>query len=171
MVSLDGSSRDPIADLERANTIFNQCCVHLSLGGGGSEGPDRTVAMLGGDTDLSQSPTCGSVTAEETALMSGATADLGLSSRIRAFFVATINSGQPSYSVPPFCATGPAAAVQNMAVVANSASVRGLAHEIGHILLNSGNHPADPANLMSPVATPPGEQLTSAQRATIFASA
>lgn len=171
LVSLDGSSRNPNTDLERANTILNQCCVHLSPGLGASQGSARTRALLGGDTDLAQSPSCGSTTAEETALMSGATADLGLSSRIRAFFVATINSGAPSYSVPPFCATGPAAPLQDMAVVANSASVRGLAHEIGHILLNSGSHPAIPANLMSPVAAPPGEQLTSAQCATIFANA
>ncbi|MGH7516505.1 MAG: eCIS core domain-containing protein [Gemmatimonadales bacterium] len=171
MVSLDGSTRNPIVDLERANTIFNQCCVRFTLGGGGSEGAARTTALLGGDTDLAQSPTCGTATAEETALFSGATADFGLSSRVRAFLVASVNSGAPSYSVPPFCATGAAAGLRDMAVVANSASVRGLAHELGHVLLNSGVHPADPLNLMSPVATPPGEQLTAPQCATIFANA
>lgn len=170
-VSLDGSSRNPVAELERANTIFDQCCVHLSLGGGGSENAARTAEMLGPGEAIAGVGHCGIATAQETALMSGATADFGLSSRIRAFFVATINDGTPAYDFPPFCATGSAAPLQNMAIVSNSASVRGLAHEIGHILLNSDDHPADPANLMSAPATPPGEQLTSAQCATIFANA
>jgi peptidoglycan hydrolase-like protein with peptidoglycan-binding domain len=171
LVSLDGSTQNAITQLDRASTILSQCCVRFNLVGGGSEGPAATTAMLGGDTDLLQSPSCGSVTAEETAMFDGASADFALSSRIRGFFVATINSGAPSYSVPPFCAGGPAAAVANMAVVANSGTVRALAHEFSHILLNSGTHPADPLNLMAPVAAPPGEQLTAAQCATIFTNA
>lgn len=171
LVSMDGSTMDPTAQLERANTIFNQCCVRFALKSGGSEGNARTTSMLGGDTDLAQSPSCGSATAEETALFSGASADFALSSRIRAFFVATINSGAPSYSVPPFCATGAAVPIRNMAVVANSGSVRALAHEFGHILLNAGAHPTNLLNLMAPVSTPPGEQLTPTQCSTIFSNA
>jgi peptidoglycan hydrolase-like protein with peptidoglycan-binding domain len=171
MVSLDGSTQNAGAQFDRANTILNQCCVRLNLSGGGSFGAIRSRELLGGDTDLQQSPSCNSATAEELSLFSGATSDLNLSGRVRVFFVATINSGAPSYSVPPFCAGGPAAAINGMAVVANSGTNRALAHEFSHILLNSGTHPADPLNLMSPVAAPPGEQLTAAQCATIFANA
>jgi peptidoglycan hydrolase-like protein with peptidoglycan-binding domain len=171
-VSLRGSPRNPTDELERANTIFNQCCVRFALGTGASASSAQSDAWLGvGDNQLDDAPGCGSASAEEIALFSGATADFGLSSSIRVFFVASVSSGNPAYSVPPFCATGAAAGVQNMAVVTNTASVRGLAHEFGHVLLDSGDHPADPINLMSAPAAPPGEQLTPAQCGTVFANA
>jgi len=171
VVTLDGSTRNAVEELNRTNTIVNQCCVHLTLGGGGSVDAATTRSFLGGDTDLARSPNCGAVTAEETSLFSGAATAFGLSSPIKVFYVASTTPPVPAYDVPPFCATGPAAAVKGMAVVTNNASVRGLAHEIAHILLNSGAHPSDPLNLMSAPGNPPGEQLNSTQCATIFANA
>jgi hypothetical protein len=171
LVSLDGSTRNPVQELERASTIFNQCCVHFNFVGGGSEDAARTRALLGGDTVLDTARPCGSAPPEEVSLFDGATADFGLSSRIRAFYVASINPAVPAYSRPPFCSTGAGSVLQNMAVVTNTASVRGLAHEFGHILLNNGNHPNDPLNLMSAPGNPPGEQLTATDCTTIFANA
>jgi hypothetical protein len=171
VVSLDGSTRNAVQELDRASTIFNQCCVHFNFVGGGSEDAARTSALLGGDNILHKTTACGSPTVEETSLFSGASADFGLSSRIRAFYVHSTTPSEPAYSFPPFCATGAASVVRNMAVVTNTASVRGLAHEFGHILLNNGNHPSDPLNLMSAPGSPPGEQLTPADCATIFANA
>jgi len=171
LVSLDGSTRNPVQELDRASTIFNQCCVHFNFVGGGSEDATRTQALLGGDNILNKTTACGSPTVEETSLFSGASADFGLSSRIRAFYVHSTTPSVPAYSFPPFCATGAASALTNMVVVTNTASVRGLAHEFGHILLNNGNHPNDPLNLMSAPGNPPGEQLNATDCATIFANA
>jgi peptidoglycan hydrolase-like protein with peptidoglycan-binding domain len=171
LVTLDGSSRNPVQELDKASAIFNQCCVHFNFVGGGSEGAARTQALLGGDDVLNKTTACGSPTAEETSLFSGASADFGLSSRIRAFYVHSTTPSEPAYSFPPFCATGTASALNGMSVVSNSASVRGLAHEFGHHLLNNGVHPGDPLNLMSAPGSPPGEQLTPTDCATIFANA
>jgi hypothetical protein len=170
LVSMDGSTRNPPTELDRASTILDQCCVHLTLGTGASEPPARTRALLGGGTVLTKTTACGRPTAQELALFSGVSADLGLSSRIRAIYVQSTSPAVPAYDFPPFCATGAAAPLLGMAVVTNGASVRGLAHEIAHILLNSGAHPANPLNLMSAPAAPPGEQLDAAQCATILAA-
>lgn len=170
LVSLDGSTRNAFNDLERANTIFNQCCVHFSFGSGGSENATRTQQLLGGDTQLDGSGVCATLSTDESTLISGATADFGLSSRIKAYFVATTNNGLP-YSRPAFCATGAASAALDTAFITNNGSIRALAHEIGHILLNSGVHPPNLNNLMGAAGTPPGEQLTTPQCTTIFANA
>jgi peptidoglycan hydrolase-like protein with peptidoglycan-binding domain len=167
LVSLAGSTRPPFQDLEFANTVFNQCCVRFAAGGGGSESSARTAALLGGNTDLDNTGACGTATAEESALFSGATADFGLSNPIRVFYVATLASGDRAYSQPAFCATGFASGLAGMAAVSNSGQPRSLAHELGHILLNSGAHPADTHNLMNPTNTATGEQLTPAQCSTI----
>jgi peptidoglycan hydrolase-like protein with peptidoglycan-binding domain len=174
IVSLDGSTRPPTADLEFANTVFNQCCVRFALAGGGSESPARTTTMLGGDTDLNNTPfTCASATAEETALFTGATSDFGLSSKIRVFYVASLANGDRAYSIFPSCATA-GKGLSGMAAVTNSGLSRSLAHELGHILLDTGAHPpagTDTNNLMEPTNTATGEQLRAPQCATIFAAA
>lgn len=71
------------------------------------------------------------------------------------------------YSIPPFCATGTAAAFRNTAVIVNTGDSSTLAHELGHVLLNSGAHPA--GTLMAPRPRPPG--FTDPQCATIHANA
>ena len=62
-------------------------------------------------------------------------------------------------------------------MVTDTASERGLAHELGHVLLDRGNsihdEMADPEYLMSPATTGPtsGQRITPSQCATIFANA
>jgi peptidoglycan hydrolase-like protein with peptidoglycan-binding domain len=171
VVSMDGSTRNGIDELERANTIFNQCCVHFNLSGGGSLDGPSTAALMGGDNILTKSTACGSSTAEERSLVSGVRSALGLGGRILVIFVNDTSPSVPAYSFPPFCATGGAAAMSEVSFVTNAASIRGMAHELGHQLLNNGNHPTDPLNLMSAPGSPPGEQLNAADCATIFSNA
>jgi hypothetical protein len=85
--------------------------------------------------------------------------------------VSLISSGDRGYSYPPYCATGAAAPISGMANVSNSGASRTLAHELGHILINSGDHPADTNNLMHPTNTATGNELTAAQKASIYANA
>jgi hypothetical protein len=71
-------------------------------------------------------------------MYNGATNEFGLTQRIRAFFVQDCPAS--GYSQPPYCATGAGRVVRDMAVVNNSGDTDTLAHEMGHILINSGSH-------------------------------
>ena len=109
IVSLDGSTGNGPQDLERASSIFNQCCVRFALARWSDQkSAERTRALLGGDNVLEiNSHGAATATAEEIAMFTGATADFNLSSRIRAFYVGSITpSSTPeghtdAYSVPP----------------------------------------------------------------------
>lgn len=169
-VKLRGASRDPAADVTSANTIFRPANVQFSLGKNETASTADSDTWLGGDTEISKG-TCGGASKEELDTWNGATAKFKLSGKLRAFYVATVSSGDRAYSFPPYCATGPAAPVSGMANVSNSGASRTLAHEIGHILINSGDHPADTKNLMHPTNTATGNDLTAAQKAAIYANA
>ncbi|MBC8076701.1 MAG: DUF4157 domain-containing protein, partial [Chloroflexales bacterium] len=176
MVSINDSSRNPVDDLAFVNSVFRPCCVQFTLGTGLSVNPTLSDPWLGGDTVLDRSSACGSVSGEEVALFDGVRANFNLSSRFQVYYVGAISPSAKAYSLPPYCATGPAASYVDSAIVTNSAVRRSLAHEFGHILLNSGSHtgvdnPADTSNLMVPSNTATGETLDATQCATIFTNA
>jgi hypothetical protein len=166
-VKLRGSNRNPTADLRFANTVFAPACVQFSSTGVNNATRAQSDGWLGGDRDL-ESGVCPS-TAEETATYSGAIADFSLGSRLKAFYVRSISTGDRGNSHPAFCASAGAAA--DTINVTNDGRRRTLAHEIGHVLMNSADHPADTGNLMHPTNTSTGENLTAAQRASVFAGA
>ncbi|HEY9435176.1 MAG TPA: DUF4157 domain-containing protein [Blastocatellia bacterium] len=158
LIKLRGSSRTPATDLEEANKIYKKCCVQFI------KVKDETVSndppkklsdtWLGGDTDLKRDSSCGGVHAEEKAMFDGAKSEYSLSSRMRAFYVETFTpSDALAYSSPPYCSIGDQEPYLNHVVVRNDALKDTLAHELGHILLNSGEHkgidnPSDKKNLM-----------------------
>ena len=87
---------------------------------------------------------------------------------MRAFFVFSITGVSASgYSRPPYCATGTAAPFRNIIVVENSGDTSTLAHELGHILLNSGAHPS--GSIMQPRPRP--NEITDPQCTTIYSNA
>jgi Domain of unknown function (DUF4157) len=168
-VRLAGASHDPAVAVAAANGIFSQCNVRLAHGVNATASAAQTTAWLG-DQDLVTSPSCGTVSREERTVFQGATAAFGLTARIRAFFPATISgTSDVAYAVPPFCATGPAAAVRGMIVVSNRTTREDLAHEVGHVLLNSDDHPR--ATLMSPSGGRATTRLTDPQCRTIHSNA
>ena len=176
MVSLNGSTRNSVNDLDFANSVFRPCCVQFQLGRGMSVISNFSDIWLDGDTVLSRSSACGAVHAEETAMYDGAANLLNLSNYIRIFYVESISPTARAYCKPPYCATGDEASQEGMVAVTNRAADRSLAHEFGHILLNSGRHtgidnPADTSNLMVPTNTATGETLDATQCATIFNNA
>lgn len=176
MVSINDSTRDPVDDLAFVNSVFRPCCVQFTLGRGMSVNPTLSDPWLGSDTVLDRATACGAVSGEEVALFDGVRANFSLSSRIQVYYVGAINPADRAYSIPAYCATGPAAPYVDSAVVTNTAARRSLAHEFGHILLNSGSHtgidnPADTSNLMVPTNTATGETLDATQCATIFTNA
>jgi hypothetical protein len=168
-VKLDGSTHNPVTDVAMASAILGQCNVRVEHGADATASSAEATGWLGGDTDLHTAPGCGSTSAEERRLFPGAAVRFGLRARYRAFFPATLSGGgaMSGYSIPPFCATGTAAAFRNTAVIVNTGDSSTLAHELGHVLLNSGAHPA--GTLMAPRPRPPG--FTDPQCATIHANA
>jgi hypothetical protein len=176
LVRLDGSTVSPTTQLATANTVYNGCCVRFVAGATPpQESPATTQGWLGGDTDLQWDDTS-AVTAEETAMFNGAASSHGLSSRMRFFFVASLTPATArAYSIPPFRAVGGQAGYVNHGVVSNSALSDTVAHELGHILIDSGAHtgivnPADTRNLMfAPGRT--ASDLDATQCATIFNNA
>jgi hypothetical protein len=161
-VKLEDSNHTPAVDVAVASAIFSQCNVRLAH----VKDENATLAdsrtWLGNDTDMQVAPSCGSVTADERRVYTGAAARHGLTAPLRAFFVATYSgyTGSMAYSVPPYCATGPAAVGRGALVIQNASGKGDLAHEAVHVLRNSGQHLPDP-NLMG--ANPLSVQLNDAQ--------
>ena len=176
-VTLDGATQSPASQLATANAAYSGCCVQFVAGATPpQESLATTQGWLGGDNDLAWDTSCGSASAEEQAMFDGATATHGLSSRMRVFYVATMTpSSALANSMPPYCATGTTARYLDYVEIRNAARPDTLAHELGHILLNSGAHagivnPADTTNLMfAPGRT--GSNLDATQCATVFESA
>lgn len=170
-VKLDGSSRDPSSDVAVANGIYAQCNLRLVHAGNHTATAAETAAWIGADR-VAATGTCGSASADERQLMTGATARFGLASRLRAFYVQDIGSHARAESYPPYCATGGASVIRNMLKITNNSNGRTLAHEAGHVLLNSGNHPGDLRRTMGPAGGPPqGETFTDTECSTIYTNA
>jgi len=150
LIRMRGATGTPASDLAEANKIYQKCCVQFT------KVKDETVpndppkklsdTWLGGDTDLNASGiTCSAVTAEEKSMYDGATTAYSLSSRMRAFYVQSFSGyAALGFSRPPYCAAG----YPNHVILQNGTNRTDLAHEFGHILLNSPDHPDDKNNLM-----------------------
>lgn len=167
-VKLDGSTHNPTTQVQVASAIYAQCNVRFNHVSDHPATPAQTTSWIGADRTLSVASACGTATAEERALYNGATAAFGLTARFRAFFVSRLTGISASgYSLPPYCATGTAAPFRNVIVIENSGDNSTLAHELGHILLNSGAHPA--GSIMQPRPRP--NEITDPQCATIYRNA
>ena len=176
ILTLRGASRSGASDVAFANQVFKPCCVQFSVGKDETASDTNSNTWLGGDKDLNKSTACGTPSTEETALYNGAATTHGLSARFRAFYVETISGSPRAYSLPPYCATGAQASLVNMMAVSNSGQDRSLAHELGHILLNSDKHtgiddPSTTDNLMVPTNTATGETLDATQCTKIYGNA
>ena len=175
-VVLHGATLSPAAQLATANTAYAACCVKFIAGATPPQESEATTkSWLGGnnDTDLDLSGvTCPTPTGEESSMYRNATAAHGLSSRMRVFYPGS-TSGYPAlaFSRPPYCAGG----FPNHVVMYPGALNDTLAHEFGHILLDSKTHagidnPADTTNLMfAPGRT--ASNLDATQCATIYGNA
>ncbi|MBX3238411.1 MAG: DUF4157 domain-containing protein [Chitinophagaceae bacterium] len=176
MVKMRGSTRNPASDLTTASTVFAGCNVSFTSGQNVTVPNADSDAWLGGDTDIQVSSNCGSVSAEEKKSFDEAKSKYGLSSRMKFLYVDTLSGiNALGYSIPPYCATSAAAPYVDHGVIPNNALPDTLAHELGHILINSGQHsgidnPADKTNLMfAPGRT--GSNLDNSQCNTIYANA
>ena len=173
LVKVRGSDHSVNSDLAVANEIFRQCCVQFTKGEDKFVRDDKADEWLGvNDTDLHRDTTpCSTAGSEEKALFDGATQLYNLSSRMRAFYVATFSGAMAdvlAMSFAPSCG-GP---YVGYIIVRNAAPDLGLAHELGHILLEEAGvrHSDQAYNLM---AVPPktGRVINPEQRLIIYSNA
>ena len=146
---LPGSTRNAFADLAFANRVFADCCVRFDAGMGGS------LAVPGWtDNVLDHSNNCSDLSAEEQEMFDAAVAN-GAGADVWVFYVEnyTPNTGSKGLSCHPGSLGGNHAVFPPSVYIRNDADPGTFAHEMGHILLQSGTHhglvdPSDPNNLM-----------------------
>lgn len=139
-LKLDGSTHNPATDVQVASAIFSQCNVRVQHGVNAEARPGETTTWLT-NTDLRAGNNCSSPSAEERRLFRDGSAAHNFTARFRAFFPATFTGVNGSgYSCIP--SDSPHALMRNTAVVRNDGDTDSLAHELGHILINLGTHPA-----------------------------
>lgn len=160
-VKVDGSRFTPATQVQVANAVYAQCNVRFS------HGVDATApdTFLNKDKKFTASKNCSTNSKEELALFRHARTNLGFNARIQAYFVPDlIGTKDSAYSYPRYCS----AKWEGTAVVSNTSDDSTLAHEIGHILLNSGLHPK--ATIMQTPPPRPNE-ITDKQCKRIYESA
>lgn len=158
-LQLEGSTKNIATDFAVANAIFSQCNVRVVQGVNAPPpqppGP-TTRTLLGGDTDLRSANSCGSPSAEERRLIRDGGAAAGFSARFRAFYVATF-TGVAGAAYACRAGLSPHPLLRNTLILENSADTATLAHELGHILINT-SHTAAPT-LMDPTPTGANTQI------------
>ena len=172
LVKLEGSNRNPTADLAFANNVFRQCCVQFNTGQSRIATRAQTLSWLNGDTNLSRIHSCSNVHAEEESLRSNATSTFTLNSRYKAFYVGSMSPALNGVNFSPDCSSGARAPFNRHLYISNSANQRTLAHELGHIpivgLADHTTHGGTANNLMIPNG--PGSELTARQCGEVYAN-
>lgn len=147
---IPGNSRDPFADLTFANRVYADCCVQFRSVGGAT----LDAALLGTDAMLQHSGDCDSFSAEEESLITVAERAAG-SAKIWIFYVPNFEPQSDAKGLA--CAlsslSGNRLAIPSMILVAADADPVTLAHELGHLLIDTSDHhgidnPSDPGNVM-----------------------
>lgn len=131
-----GNTRlSPTTGVQVANAIYAQCNVRFSH----QVNATAPAAFLGDDNALHATNSCVRHTKEERAIFDHAHKDLGFGARIQAYFVPAFKGVKDAaQSYPRLCSPGK---WLGTTFISDSADNSTLAHEIGHILLNSGFHP------------------------------
>jgi len=149
--SFAGNSRSPFADLAFANRVYADCCVEFRSVGGGSV----VSSLLGTDGILQHSGNCSDLSTEDQALVSHAESAVGSRAKIWIFYVPNFEpqSDAKGLSCPVSSVAGIRATLPSIVLVAADADAATLAHELGHILIDTGAHhgivdPREPGNVM-----------------------
>ena len=160
LIKFPGSNKTPSSDLAYANTIYDKCCINFTVGQDKPVPEDLSEKSIGKDRDANFSGiTCAHAPPEEVSMYDGPTKKYGLSSRMRAFYVEKFSGyAAGGFSRPPYCADGNSSPYVNHIVLQNTAPKSGLAHELGHILLNNGEH-ADATESKNLMGTSGGSEL------------
>ena len=171
---LPGATRNIFADLAFANRVFADCCVSFNNVNGSS------LRVSGWrDTILNHAEDCGRLSTEEEEMFKEASAS-GSSAPIWVFYVDQYDPDSDSskgVSCRRGISSGKRAIFPQSAYIKNRADPSTLAHELGHIMIQSGDHEGivdrtDPNNIMQG-GEPHGQRvdLDSEQCKRVFATA
>jgi hypothetical protein len=134
-VKVDGARLNPSTAVQVTNAIYAQCNVRFSH----RVNATAPATFLGDDNRLQLMSSCKTHTKEERDLFDHAHQNLGFGARIQAYFVPAFKGIKDSaLSYPPLCKAGKWLGTTFLSDTADNST---LAHEIGHILMNSSEHP------------------------------
>jgi hypothetical protein len=150
---LKGGSTDLATHLAKANEVFKQASVKVAGGTEQTLDEARSKAILGDDLILDEFTDPKSPTAEETALLKENRA----AGSITMYYVKAMSHGSVGEAFTP--STG-----SPVGFVYASPRARTFPHELGHILLDDGAHPADADNFMAQTAVATGKELMTADQ-------
>ena len=139
-MTLGSSLRNPYRDIERADEIWSQCGVKIkSMIGECST--SKVLDTLDPKDVLNEYSDPASPTSEETAMLA---LQRGGSSALHAYYVPKMSANSRGE------AFWPAVSKTSAVVISDNAASDSLAHEIGHVLLDRGDHnEIDPDDLMA----------------------
>ena len=134
LIKFHGSTRAPAADLAVAKTVYAPCCINVVPGKQETVPEDDTKLFLG-DNEIVDKPnnTC-SPSSEELDVLTYATANFGIPGRFHAFYVKDSTVDARGYSCRVAGVYGESLWIHN------SAAPRTLAHEMGHVLIDTADH-------------------------------
>jgi hypothetical protein len=139
-ISLPGSTRSADADITTADGIWRQCGISVQLAGGESWQTDvldrQPPASALNDYKDPKNPT-----AEERAMLAHTPA----AGMVGLYYVPALSSGARGEAFSPSDTPD----LPDAVVIADNAASDSMAHELGHVLFDSGTHHADPGNLMA----------------------
>jgi len=158
LIKLHGSTMTPATDLAVAKKAYKPCCIDIVPGKQETVSQVDTHSWIGADQTLAAAGVC-TPTGEEKAVMANAQTKYGISADIHAFYVEDTTHNSRAYTC------GPGASTYFESVwITNSAKPRSLAHEIGHILIDTFDHkgichPEAKDNVMTPSNSATGQVL------------
>jgi uncharacterized protein DUF4157 len=156
----DGST-DIATHLTKANTVFAQANVEVKKGKEETLDETKSKAILGDDLILDEFSDPKTPTTEEKALVK----ENRTAGTITMYYVKSMSKG--SIGEAFFPSTGVAESF-----VYASSNTRTWPHELGHVLLDAGEHPADADNFMAQTSVATGkEKMTPEQITKIQSSA
>ena len=158
---LKGGSTDIATHLTKANTVFAAASVDVKKGNEKTLDEAASKVILGDDLILDEFANPATPTTEEKALIK----ENRTAGTITMYYVGSMSKGSIGEAFNP-------ASGQPASFVYASTNTRTWPHELGHILLDDGSHPADADNFMAQTSVASGvEKMTDAQKTTIRASA
>lgn len=144
---LSGGSTDLATHLAKANDVYKQADVEIKAGKSATLDETKSKAVLGADLILDEYSDPNSPTAEEQALLKE-----NRGTGITMYYVKGMSHGSLGEAFWP--ATG-----NPIGFVYASTNSRTWPHELGHVLLDSGDHPADADNFMAQTSAASGKEL------------
>ena len=152
----DGST-DLATHLSKANDVYKQASVEVKAGKSETLDETKSKAILGNDLILDEYSDPTSPTTEEKELLKANRS----SGTITMYYVKGMSQGSLGEAFWP--ATG-----QPASFVYASTTSRTWPHELGHVLLDSGDHPSDVDNFMAQTAVASGKELMTADQIKII---